>query len=69
MSYIPSFVSWALESSLIFTVLLSVVYGLDLAEIKRLDGNYEAEDVLGAREPIKVSLVRLNNVQGRRTSI
>lgn len=42
-------------------------YGLDLAEIERPDFNYEADDVLGAREPIKASLVRLNNAQGRGT--
>ena len=54
MSCIPSFVSSAL-GTLAFTALLSVVYGLSLAEIKRLDISYEAEDVLGATEPIKVS--------------
>lgn len=48
-------------------------YGLDFAAIvvinllQRVDINYEGEDVLGAREPIKVSLVRLNNARGRRT--
>ena len=50
-----------------FTALLSVVYGLSLAEIKRLDISYEAEDVLGATEPIKVSWIRLNNIQGAGT--
>ena len=67
LSSIPSVVSSALGSSLTFTALLSVVYGLGLAEIKRLDISYEAEDVLGATEPIKVSSVRLNNVQGAGT--
>lgn len=64
MSYIP----FGLIGSGMFSHLhcsAFCVYGLDLAEISRLDLNYEAEYVLGAKEPIKVSLVGLNYVQVR----
>lgn len=43
------FASWALEILWPSLPCSLWFYGLDLAEIERLDSNYEAEDVLEAR--------------------